>query len=138
MASLTMCTPNITLSDVSVTIDLASGNLTSVDVLGPLGSNNGTPKSLSQFAGNVSGDPLDGRAYNGMFFNLDNPDEFTEARLAAIQLALPAAVFQSAETSGLTDAFKQNKFAELSEHVYVSVLVKCCVTDSDAETGFPE
>lgn len=120
MASITMCSPNITLSDVSVQIDLASGNLTSVDVLGPLGSGKGTPEAFSQLAGNVTGDPLDGKAYNGMFFELTDPDEFTLARLAAIQLSLPAAVFQSAETSGLTTAFKENKFAELSEHVYVS------------------
>ncbi|KIP09925.1 hypothetical protein PHLGIDRAFT_59770, partial [Phlebiopsis gigantea 11061_1 CR5-6] len=72
MASVTMCSPGITLSDVSVQIDLASGNLTTVDVLGSLGSDKGTPKAFSQFAGNVTGDPLDGRAYNGMFFELTN------------------------------------------------------------------
>ena len=69
MASLTLCTPAISLLDVSVSIDLASRNLSSVTPLGPLGSRNGTDAALAQFAGNVSGPPLQGQAYNGMFFD---------------------------------------------------------------------
>ena len=65
---------------------------------------------------------LNGRAYNGMFFDVaDNGDPFVQGRQSAIRLALPAAVFQSAQQSGnLTDAFVQNSFAGLSERVYVS------------------
>ncbi len=121
MASVSLCTPSITLWDASVTVDIASNNLTSVVPIGPLGSHNGTAPALAQFAGNVTGDPLDGRAYNGLFFNLnDSADPFTLDRQTAIQLALPAAVFQAAEIFGLTEAFQQNMFANLSVDVYVS------------------
>ncbi|PSR76168.1 hypothetical protein PHLCEN_2v8591 [Hermanssonia centrifuga] len=121
MASVSLCTPSITLWDASVTVDIASNNLTSVVPIGPLGSHNGTAPALAQFAGNVTGDPLDGRAYNGLFFNLnDSADPFTLGRQTAIQLALPAAVFQAAEIFGLTEAFQQNMFANLSVDVYVS------------------
>lgn len=121
MASLTLCTPAIALLDAGVQLDLASGNLTAVAPLGALGAGAGTPRALAQFAGNVSGAPLAGRAYNGLFFALDSPDPFTLQRQTAIQLALPAAVFQAAQASGLTEAFQQNKFAELSEHIYVRI-----------------
>ena len=112
-ASITLCTPNITLLDVHATIDLSSGEL-GIGPLGPLGSNTGTPKSLAQYAGNVT------QPYNGMFFDVDLSDPFVAGRQDAIRLALPAAVFQSAEAGNLTEAFVQNSFAGLSERVYVS------------------
>jgi hypothetical protein len=114
MASLTLCTPNITLLDAAVSIDLASRNLSSVAPRGALVP--GASGTLGQFAGNVSG------AYNGMFFDLaDTSDPFVLGRQDAIRLALPAAVFQSAEMGNLTEAFLQNSFAALSEQVYVRI-----------------
>ncbi len=122
MASISLCSPNITVEDVTASIDIASGNVTSVTSLGPLGSH---VTSLQQFPDNVTGDPLDGRAYNGMFFALSSPDPFQQQRQNAIQLSLPAAVFQAAQNApeGLTDAFQNNKFANLSSTVYVSSFV---------------
>ena len=118
MASISMCSPSITFLDVTASIDIASGNVTALETLGSLGSH---VTSLQQFSNNVTGDPLDGRAYNGMFFELNGPDSFVEQRQNAIQLSLPAAVFQAAQNSpdGLTAAFQNNQFANLSTAVYV-------------------
>ncbi|GJE86425.1 DUF3433 domain-containing protein [Phanerochaete sordida] len=112
MASLTLCTPNITLLDVSAAVDLASGAL-AVAELGPLGSHTG---ALAQDAGNVT------RAYNGMFFALDSPDPFVAGRQDAIRLALPAAVFQAAQAHGLVQAFQDNEFAGLAQRIYTMYL----------------
>ncbi|KAI0089530.1 hypothetical protein BDY19DRAFT_108972 [Irpex rosettiformis] len=121
MASLSLCSPNITTEDVTASIDIASGNVTSVTPLGPLGSH---VTSLQEFPANITGDPLDGRAYNGMFFALDSPDPFQQQRQDAIQLSLPAAVFQAAQNSpeGLVAAFQDNTFANLSSTVYTTYL----------------
>ncbi|KII91113.1 hypothetical protein PLICRDRAFT_155954 [Plicaturopsis crispa FD-325 SS-3] len=119
--SVAFCTPKISLFDVSVTVDLASGNLTSVNELRPfqVGSSN-----FSSLAGNVTGAPLNGRAYNGIGFNLTNPDRFTLNRENATQLQMPAAIFQAAESSpaGLAAAFTTNKFVQLSTQVYTTYL----------------
>lgn len=126
-AAVSLCTASITLVDAAVTVDLASRNLTSVTPLGPLGSvlsgnnnNNGDTGNTAQFAGNLTGPPVNGRAYNGLFFNLTDPDVFTDAREAAIQLMLPAAVFEAAVQAGLDEAFEDGLFAGLSLSVYVS------------------
>ena len=62
------------------------------------------------------------RAYNGIEFNLTNPNRFILARRNATQLQMPAAVFQSAGQSpgGLDAAFNSNKFTDLATEVYVS------------------
>ncbi|KAI0689567.1 hypothetical protein BC835DRAFT_1418450 [Cytidiella melzeri] len=121
MASISMCSPSLTFLDVTASIDIASSNVTSLDILGPIGSHVTT---LQEFSGNVTGDPLDGRAYNGMFFAIDNLDAFAVQRQNAIQLSLPAAVFQAAQNSpgGLTAAFENNQFANLSASVYATYL----------------
>lgn len=120
-ASVTLCAPTIQVQNVAIAVDLGSSNLTSVTTLGNVTAGEG---NFTQFAGNVTGDPLDGRAYNGLNWTRNQlvSDPFVNARATAIQLQLPAAVFQSAEQSqeGLTAAFANNSFAELSATVYVS------------------
>jgi hypothetical protein len=117
-ASATFCFPTIQLYDVNVHVDLASGNLTEVTELGPFT----TTSNFSSLSANVTGDPLDGRAYNGIGFNLTNPDIFVTQRLSALQLTLPAAIFQAAESSpqGLPAVFASNDFVQYSSQVYVS------------------
>jgi hypothetical protein len=118
LSAAIFCSPAIELVDVMVTIDLASSNITSISTLGPFTSSS----NYSSFSGNVTGPPLNGRAYNGVAFNATNADRFTLARQSATQLILPAAVLQSAETSpeGLTSVYTQNRFVDLSTKVYVS------------------
>jgi hypothetical protein len=62
------------------------------------------------------------RAYNGIEFNLTNPDRFVLARVNATQLQIPAAVFQSAnqDPAGIDAVFNTDKFTELTSEVYVS------------------
>ena len=119
MASVTMCAPTITLLNVEASVDLASSNLTNVRPLSNLTAGQG---SFTQYAGNITGAPLNGRAYNGLNWTDLVSDPFVTARAEAIQLQLPAAVFQNAVQSaeGLTAAFQNNTFASLSANVYVS------------------
>ncbi|KAH9055611.1 hypothetical protein EDB87DRAFT_1579673 [Lactarius vividus] len=113
MASVTLCAPQITLLNVEATMDLASTNLTQVR---PLGNLTVGQDQFSQYAGNITGAPLYGRAYNGLNWTNLISDPFVNARAGAIQLQLPAAVFQNAvqSTEGLTAAFVNNTFASLS------------------------
>lgn len=119
MASVTMCAPQITPLNVEATVDLASTNLTHVEPLGNLTAGQG---QFTQYAGNITGAPLYGQAYNGLNWTNLVSDPFVSARAGAIQLQLPAAVFQNAVQSaeGLTAAFVNNTFSSLSATVYVS------------------
>jgi hypothetical protein len=119
MASVTMCAPTITLLNVEASIDLVSSNLTDVR---PLSNLTVGQDPLTQHAGNMTGAPLYGRAYNGLNWTSLGTDPFVAARAGAVQLQLPAAAFQSAVKSPaeLTAAFTNNTFASLSADVYVS------------------
>jgi hypothetical protein len=116
-ASATFCTPSLELWDVTATVDISTGNLTAVQELQPFSS----ASNFSSLAGNVTGPPLNGRAYNGIQFNLTDPDEFVTRRLEALQLQLPAAIFQAGVQSseGLLGSFDENKFVNLATQVYV-------------------
>jgi len=120
-ASATICSPTIDLFDVEITYDLAANNVTTVTELGPFTSSS----NFSSAAGNITGAPLNGRAYNGIEFNLTDPDQFVLARQAAIQLQLPAAVLQFAQQSsaGLQGSFTADSFADLSSQVYTTYLM---------------
>ncbi|KAJ7086657.1 hypothetical protein C8R44DRAFT_650649 [Mycena epipterygia] len=120
-SSATICYPNITLWDAAVTLDLGSGNLTSVHELRPFNANTSPFGSLS---GNVTGAPLNGRAYNGINFTLQAPDKFVIARMNATQLTMPAAVFQAAVQSpqGVEGSFDADLFVNLSDQVYRTYL----------------
>jgi hypothetical protein len=116
-SSATFCWPTISLWDVSASIDLASQNVTNVVQLEPFT----TSSNFSSLSGNITGPPLNGKAFNGIEFNLTNPDRFTLNRAASAQLQMPAAIFQSAVQSpqGLDASFDANTFVGLSTNVYV-------------------
>ncbi|KAJ7276167.1 hypothetical protein B0H12DRAFT_1083885 [Mycena haematopus] len=120
-SSATICTPSISLWDTTVTLDLASGNVTNVHELQPFSA---TSSPFSSLAGNVTGEPLNGRAYNGINFTLTNPDSFILARMSATQLTMPAAVFQAAVQSpqGLAGSFSADLFVNWSNDVYLTYL----------------
>jgi len=108
--SATYCAPSISLWDVTATVDITTKNLTSVKPIGPIGTgNSGFP-----------GPPMYGQAYNGIAFNLTNKDAFVMERSRAIQLQLPASIFQAAVIApgGLPVAFQQNSFVGLATQVY--------------------
>lgn len=120
LSAAIFCSPSIQLMEVTVTIDLASSNITSVVPIGPLTSSS----NFSGASANVTGTPLNGRAYNGVSFTT-NSDPFTLARQNATRMTLPAAVMQSAEIApeGLTSVYTESRFVELSSTVYVSCFV---------------
>ncbi|KAH8097012.1 hypothetical protein BXZ70DRAFT_895244 [Cristinia sonorae] len=126
MSSISMCTPTLSLWNVEATLDLATHSLTDVKAVSPfipsLLSTQPVSSDLSRLAGNITGYPLNGRAYNGLFFDLtvNASDPYVNSRLAAIQLALPAAVFQAAVSSeeGLTGVVPGGDFVELANRVY--------------------
>lgn len=121
LASVTMCAPQITLLNVEASVDIASTNLTHIEPLGNLTVGQG---QFTQYAGNITGAPLYGQAYNGLNWTNLVSDPFVSARAGAIQLQLPAAVFQTAVQSaeGLTAAFVNNTFSSLSASVYSKYL----------------
>lgn len=94
-----------------------ANNVTQVTELGQFTSTS----NFSSGAANLTGSPLFGRAYNGIEFNLTDPDQFTTARQSAIQLQMPAAVVQKAEQSqgGLAGAFTTDSFVPFSTEIYV-------------------
>jgi len=107
--------------DVTVTLDLGSGNVTFVDELGPF---NAATSKFGSLSGNLTGAPLNGRAYNGINFTLSAPDKFVIARMNATQLTMPAAVFQAAVQSpqGLEGSFTADLFVNWSNQVYSTYL----------------
>jgi hypothetical protein len=115
--SATFCAPTISLLDVAVTVDIDTWNLTYVQEIGPF---NSTTSPFSSLSGNVTGAPLNGRAFNGIVFNLTNPDQFTIQRSNATDLQLPASILQAASTApgGLAAAFQTNSFVEMATEVY--------------------
>ncbi|KAJ4001822.1 hypothetical protein F5050DRAFT_1560083 [Lentinula boryana] len=119
-ASATICFPTFELFDVEINYDLAAQNVTQVTELGPFTSSS----NFSSASGNITGSPLNGRAYNGIEFNLTNPDQFVLARQAAIQLQMSAAVLQKAEESsaGLQGSFTSNSFVPYSSEIYTTYL----------------
>jgi len=118
--SATLCSPTISLWDVIATVDINTGNLTSVQEIQPFNSSTSPFALLSE---NVTGTPLNGRAFNGIIFNLTDANEFVIARSNATKLQLPASIFQAAATApgGLAVAFQTNSFVEMATKVYVSL-----------------
>ena len=116
-SSATFCFPSFSLWEVNVNVDLASGNLTKVTELRPFSASS----NFSSLSANVTGPPLNGRAYNGVRFNLTNPNQFILARENATQLQLPASVYQAAVQSpeGVSGSFDNNHYTALSTQVYV-------------------
>jgi hypothetical protein len=119
--SATYCAPTISLWDVAVTVDIATGNLTSVQEISPLNSSSTSP--LASLSGNITGAPLNGQPYNGIQFNLTDADQFVIARQNATDLQLPSSILQMAERGpgGLTAAFATGSFTGMVVQVYVSV-----------------
>jgi len=119
MASATFCYPSISILEVNVGVDIRTGNMTKVSEIRPFSQYS----NFSSFSANVTGPPLNGRAYNGIRFNLTNPDQFVLGRQNATQLQLPAAIYQAATQSpvGYVGNFANGGFSALSDKVYVRI-----------------
>jgi hypothetical protein len=98
------CYPAVELWNVNVSVDAASGNVTSVTPL----------QQITNF--NTTGFPPAGRAYNGLDLNNYTLDVFGQQRQTATQLQLPAAVLNIAEA---TNSFTEDSVTQLTNTVYV-------------------
>jgi hypothetical protein len=117
MASATFCHPSFSIWEVNAGVDISTGNVTKVSEIRPFSQSS----NFSSFSANVTGPPLNGLAYNGIKFNLTNPDQFVLGRQNATQLGLPAAIYQAANQSpeGYVGNFANGGFSALSDKVYV-------------------
>jgi hypothetical protein len=104
---------------VTAGVDIRTGNITSVTELRPFTASS----NFSSTSANVTGNPLDGRAYNGIAFDLTNPDQFVLARQNATNLQLPASVYQAAlkTPTGFFGSFQNATLSTLADEVYVSL-----------------
>ena len=119
MASATFCYPSFSIWEVNAGVDIRTGKVTKVSEIRPFSQYS----NFSSFSANVTGPPLNGRAYNGIKFNLTgiNPDQFVLGRQNATRLQLPAAIYQAATRSpgGYIGTFTNGNFSVLSNQVYV-------------------
>jgi hypothetical protein len=92
LSSVTICNQSITLMNVEASVDLASSNLTNVRPLSNLTAEHGP---FTQYAGNITGAPLYGGAYNGVYWtNITQGDPSVSDRLNAIQQQFASTVYQ--------------------------------------------
>jgi hypothetical protein len=117
VASATFCYPSVSIWEVNVGVDIKTGIIvTNVSEIKPF-------PQYSNFSSlpNVTGPPLNGSAYNGIAFDLTNPDQFVLGRRNATQLQLPAAIYQVAIRSpgGYVGTLANGGFSTLSDKVYV-------------------
>lgn len=103
-----ICTPTISIYNAIINLDLISGNIVTVTTNGSFVAGS-SPFSSASY--NVTGPPLNGSAYNGIGFNLSTPTEVDLERQAAIQLQLPAAIFEFAEKNLPNDSIIYNSDA---------------------------
>ena len=110
--------PSLTFWEVNVAVDSRTGNVTKITELRPFSS----ASPYSSLSANITGALLYGRAYNGVDFQLDDPDPFVLARQNATQLQLPAAVYQAANISplGFSDSFDNTTLTAITNEIYVS------------------
>ncbi|KAL4247888.1 hypothetical protein ABKN59_007467 [Abortiporus biennis] len=112
-----ICKPQIDLFNIVAKIDLTNGNLTDVQIV----NNYTTPT-------NVSGDPLNGRAFNGVLLDqLAGNNAFVQARATAIRSGIPGAIFRFASTSLAGTTLNQlfdspDGFLSLTDRIYTQHL----------------
>jgi hypothetical protein len=114
-----MCNQSITLLNVEASVDLASSNLTNVRPLSNLTVGQGP---FTQYAGNITGAPLYGDAYNGVnWTNITQGDPYVSNRADAVQQQLASTVFQYiiGSPGGLPRA-NNATFGLLAKTVFVS------------------
>ena len=113
MASATFCFPSVSIWEVNVGVDIRTGNVTDVTEI--------RPSQHPSFSLNVTDTPLNGSSYNGIGFDLTNPDELVLGRQNAIQVQLATVIYREAIRSpeGYVGTFANGRFSTLTDKVYV-------------------
>ena len=109
-------------------VNTNSGNITAITETRPFTS----ASNFSSASANVTGAPLNGRAYNGIAFNLTNPDQFVLARQNATRLQLPASVYQAAlqTPQGAVGNFGNISYSTLVDQVYVGQILSFLLSNA--------
>jgi hypothetical protein len=115
----TYCAPAISIFEVSATVDMNNGSLTSVVEIQPFNASTSGFASLALFS---TGTFLNGQAINGIAFNLTNPDPFMISKSITTTMQLSVSILQVAAGApgGLQAAFQTNNFTDTTTLVYVS------------------
>ena len=121
--SVVQCTPQVSVSNVKVAVDLPSNTTTVVTI-------NETTTSTIGSLGYLP--------YNGLFFDDGTLDQIAMSRLQSVQEQLPSAVFQAAKARDplLWDTFVYFGFTEITADIYVRVPIYIC-PDSSGLSCFP-
>lgn len=110
-----MCRPNVRLFNVDTTVYLTNSSLTSVSI-----ADNYTQPN------NITGPPLNGKAYNAVLFNQSDVNDFVRARAVAIQSQIPGAIFRfaSQDPEELQQQFfdPPDGFLALTDRIYTQHL----------------
>jgi len=99
-ASLIFCRPALSLHNVTITVNIANGNLIDVEANG-----NYTPTGVD-----FNSPPFNGQAFNGVEFNLTGASDDTKLRANLTQLQLPASVFEMLDNGGVSAALANSTF----------------------------
>lgn len=108
--SVVQCTPQVSVSNVQVAIDLVS-NATSLMTI------NETTTSTIGSLGYLP--------YNGLFFDQGMLDQTAMSRLRSVQEQLPSAVFQAAKARDpeLMNTFAYSGFTDITADIYVCIFL---------------
>ncbi|OJA11337.1 hypothetical protein AZE42_04932 [Rhizopogon vesiculosus] len=107
------CQPSIAIFVVETTMDLSNGSLGNCTIVDTFNSTN-----------NVTGNPLNGEAYNGVIFDSSN-NTYIAARAVAIGSAVPGAIYQYAsdQTGGIESTFDDpDGFVDATTKIYTQHL----------------
>ncbi|KAG6844990.1 hypothetical protein H0H87_001933 [Tephrocybe sp. NHM501043] len=107
------CAPSIKAFDVTASANIEDKSLTDVTILNDHVSDN-----------NVTGSPLDGKAFNGVIFP-ENPNPFIQARSVGTKAGISGAIFRLAvqQPGGVQSTFDlPNGFLDLTRKVYTQHL----------------
>jgi len=119
----TFCAPKISLLEVAIVLEMNNKSLTSVLEMQPFNAST-SPTPFPSLSRNVTGSPLNGQAYNGISFNLTNPDEFMIRKANTTTLQLSASILQVIANApgGVKAAFQNNNFTDATTMVYGTYL----------------
>jgi hypothetical protein len=112
-ARTVFCTPTLSVFNVQATANLNNGSLVNITI--------GSKYSLPN---NVTGNPLNGQAYNGVIFDT-NDDALVQARATATNNGVPGAIFRFASqtTNGPQAVFDDpSGFLKVTDQIYTQYL----------------
>ncbi|KAG2072502.1 hypothetical protein BDR04DRAFT_1074030 [Suillus decipiens] len=113
LGTAVFCQPSIAISVVTTTMNLNDGSMGDCTIVEPFNDTN-----------NVTGNPLNGEAYNGLIFDASN-NSYVTARALAINSGIPGAIysFASQQPDGPDSVFNDPYgFVNATKNIYTQYL----------------